>query len=1390
MRTPRFVLPLMSLSRLILSGLLLFSLCMANALHIAAATSGMASYALKAGKILKSDSATSNTFSSTTKGEALALTLDGGTDIVWVDDAVPSGATTTGDYSWNWMSASPAPFSGTLAHQSTIAAGMHQHLFSGATAKLQINEGESLFAYVYIDPENTPSEIMLQWSDGTSWDHRAYWGANNIVAGTDGTDSRRYIGPLPATGQWVRLNITANQVGLEGRLVSGMSFAQYGGRATWDRAGKTTPASTVTNLALNKPATQSSTFSGITVASRATDGNVSGNWNDNSVASTDPENQAWWQVDLQSVEPIESIKVWNRTDCCSDRLANFYVFVSEQPFASNDVTATQNQAGVSSYHTTGQAGTPTTVTINRSGRYVRVQLAGSNFLSLAEVQVIQMPQTNLALNKSATQSSTFSGITVAGRATDGNISGNWNDNSVASTDAESQAWWQVDTGSVQSVQAIKVWNRTDCCSDRLSNFYVFISDQPFTSTNLAVTQAQAGVTSYYTAGTGGTPTTINVSRSGRYVRVQLSGNNHLSLAEVQVLGLAIPLPANNPPAVSITSPANSASFATPANITINANASDGDGSISKVEFFQGMTKLGEDTGSPYSFIWNNVALGSYALTAVAKDNLGVTSASSVVNISVTQPPSTVSGTVTKAGGTTAISGVTVKAMQGAATSGTATTNSNGDYAVTGLAAGTYTIEVTASGFGNKTQSAVTLATGATQTLNFSLDAIEAGPFEYIYDEVGRLISVVGPTETVVYSYDPVGNLLSISRRSSASVSITSFTPGSGAVGASVTINGTGFSTTASQNAVSFNGVSAAITSATSTRLVATVAPSTMTGTISVTTPAGSATSSTPFNITSGASETPTISSFTPLIATRETAVSVSGTNFETVAADNKVAIQGIRVPVTSSTATNLNVSVPLGATSGHLGVTTPAGRAESSGFLFMPPLTGCTEADPAPPCAVADVDFTSGIAFGETKVVTISVPNKIGLLAFDGTAGQKISLKISNPSYGMEGSKISINKPDGAALVAPLVINNSYEWFIDAQTLPSTGTYTIVVDPQGASLTGNITLKLNNVVDVTNTIIPGGAAVTAVTNTPGQNVRLTFNRSTEQQRISLLLNASMANGNGIAVSIYKPNGQALVSTTSMPASGGYIDVQSLPDPGQYTILINPFITNIGSMTVSLYDVVDVNGTITPDGTQTPFAITTPGQNAHFTFTRPSSQRISLRLINLSANMDFSLISISKPDGSPLVSPSALYNTYEWFIDAKALADTGSYTIVLDPQEAQTGSGTMLLYEVPDNAATTITPGNPATNLSTTVPGQKAEATFNGVVGQTFTFTLGANSVHNDNILVTVYKPNGEVFVNTTAFGLTGGSMSIPSLPVDGVYKILIDPYGIKYGPMTVGLTAP
>lgn len=98
-----------------------------------------------------------------------------------------------------------------------------------------------------------------------------------------------------------------------------------------------------------------------------------------------------------------------------------------------------------------------------------------------------------------------------------------------------------------------------------------------------------------------------------------------------------PCDANKAPTVAITAPAKNATFAIAANVSITATAADADGTVSKVEFFNGATKLGESTTSPYSYTWTAVPEGVYTITAVATDDKGTGTTSDAVAITVGNP---------------------------------------------------------------------------------------------------------------------------------------------------------------------------------------------------------------------------------------------------------------------------------------------------------------------------------------------------------------------------------------------------------------------------------------------------------------------------------------------------------------------------------------------------------------------------------------------------------------------------------------------------------------------------------------------------------------------------------------------------------------------------------
>jgi hypothetical protein len=336
--------------------------------------------------------------------------------------------------------------------------------------------------------------------------------------------------------------------GAQGRYVrvqrSGTDILSLAEVQVFGTGGAPAPA----DLALGKPATQSSMLPGFASAGAASavDGGTDGNFFDGSVTSTNAEPNAWWQVDLGVSTAVASVAVWNRTDCCGSRLGDYWVFVSDTPFLPTDTPATlQNRAGTFASHQTSPPDPSTMIAIGAQGRYVRLQLNDTHSLSLAEVQVfgVPAPSVNLSLGKSASQSSTFPGFpsAVAASAVDGNTDGSFFDGSVTATNLDTNAWWQVDLGASAAVSSILIWNRTDCCSTRLSDYWVFVSDTPFGATDTPDTlQNRAGTFAIHESVTPSPSIIIAEGAQGRYVRVQLNGTDNLSLAEVQVFGSALP----------------------------------------------------------------------------------------------------------------------------------------------------------------------------------------------------------------------------------------------------------------------------------------------------------------------------------------------------------------------------------------------------------------------------------------------------------------------------------------------------------------------------------------------------------------------------------------------------------------------------------------------------------------------------------------------------------------------------------------------------------------------------------------------------------------------------------------------------------------------------------
>jgi IPT/TIG domain-containing protein/List-Bact-rpt repeat protein len=273
--------------------------------------------------------------------------------------------------------------------------------------------------------------------------------------------------------------------------------------------------------------------------------------------------------------------------------------------------------------------------------------------------------------------------------------------------------------------------------------------------------------------------------------------------------------------------------------------------------------------------------------------------------------------------------------------------------------------------------------------------------------------------------------------------IASFSPTSGPVGTSVTINGSNFT---GATAVAFNGVSATF-SVTSDSAIQTAVPAGATsGPVSVTTPGGTATSSSSFTVLSP----PAIASFAPTSGPVGTSVTISGTKFTGASA---VAFNGVGATFTVSSDTSIQATVPAGATTGTLTVTTPGGTATSGNSFTV-----------VSPPAIASFAPTSG-PVGTTVTISGTKFTGASAVAFNGvgatfTLSSDTSIQATVPAGATTGP-LSVTTPGGTAtsgssftVVSPPAI---------ASFSPTSGPVGTAVTISGTSFTGATAVAFNGV---------------------------------------------------------------------------------------------------------------------------------------------------------------------------------------------------------------------------------------------------------------------------------------------------------------------------------------
>jgi hypothetical protein len=324
------------------------------------------------------------------------------------------------------------------------------------------------------------------------------------------------------------------------------------------------------------------------------------------------------------------------------------------------------------------------------------------------------------------------------------------------------------------------------------------------------------------------------------------------------------------------------------------------------------------------------------------------------------------------------------------------------------------------------------------------------------------------------------------------------------------------------------------------------------------------------------------------------------------------------------------------------------------------------------------VHLTGTIAInGPAVTPNIIRPGQEAHYTFTGTQGQRVSAFITvNGNYNC-GSFLAIQKPDGTPLISvPYETYACSVQLLGPVALPSTGQYTLVVDPTIWG-TGTSTVTLYEVVDQTGTITLNGPAVPATIATPGQIAAFAFT-GTAGQRVSMLGQVTSGSyGCGNFLQLLKPDDTLLWASSGGSCGSIFVEPAILPVPGTYKVVVNPSLNQTGTSSINAYDVApDASASATVNDAGVQVSLTSPGQIANITFAGTQGQQVTLHFTGntIGTTGGSPRFIVKKPDGSQLTSTWSGASAFDMALGT--LGAPGIYTIVVDPQWTNVGSVTV------------------------------------------------------------------------------------------------------------------
>lgn len=635
---------------------------------------------------------------------------------------------------------------------------------------------------------------------------------------------------------------------------------------------------------------------------------------------------------------------------------------------------------------------------------------------------------------------------------------------------------------------------------------------------------------------------------------------------------------------------------------------------------------------------------------------------------------------------------------------------------------------------------------------FLLWAWTALAASFVYDANGRLVAASNDAgATARYHYDPLGNISRIERLQAGDLAIFDFSPNHGGSGDVVRISGQGFSPTASQNVVMFNGVAASVDAASAQALIVAVPNGATTGPLTVSVGALSASSEVPF-LVDAHGRMPVISSVAPLIASAGTPITLVGQSLQPVTGQTTARLGSRPVTIAQVSNTQLTFPVPTANGSGKAHVTTPYGTATSADDIVVVPVG----------VDAADISQATRLAVdGSLRSMSISTAGQRVAVIFDAEGGDYISAQFSALAAG--AVDYSLYGADNKRLAWGTVSPTSPSFHLPK--LKSAGTHLLLLTPTVAPLSWN--LQLERAVAV----VVDGPLAQLVTTVAGQSKRLLLDA-----QLNVPLGLGLAEPeNPVAwgtatVEVSGPDGShAMLQHCSQKNNGCSLNLNAL-QTGRHSVLVTPSAGGARLLGFQMALSSEATTSLVRD-TAHALVLDRPGRNGRLRFTGTAGEVLGLVVTGQTTSPAGRAVyyRIHSPDGAVWKSGAAVSG----LTMNLSLPATGDYQLFVDAEFAETLQAQVML----SSGTGPVTDGAPRPFL-TTLPGQGVYFSFAAGSAQQLGLGISALTINNGTAAaINVYRPDGSLLANTTCQASNGGcdvNLAALSAGVHGVEVLPIN----------------